>query len=137
MNWLVSVALHNFVGTIQSLVQSQIGKKYKNSAVATNAFAFTGLALFALVFSLFRMDSLQVHKALGFLLFFILGAVAFALQKIGAQKIYENLHAGAATVLTTLNICIAVVLSTVFLGEGLSMVQLIGLTLMLISLRKP
>ena len=112
-----------------------IAKRFKSATIPLNLIIYAVIATSGLTYALAHGIS-SVHFVLfrQYLGFFLFAGICFAVTNVLSYLVFEYVDAAIASLLSTLNIIAAVVLSTLLLREGLNWHQVIGAAVLLIGM---
>ena len=130
MNWIIAIAISIVAGSSAGLLQrvlmrGKVSGSYSYTAVTQLLSAFVVLG-FAIILGRTSFPSIEVILSNRLYIFIIFSAILYALNGAFVFKALQSVEISKFTILYTLRAVVTIIVATIFLNEGLTLIQLIG-----------
>ncbi len=127
MPWQVVMLFQNFLAAVFVINSRLIAKRFQRATVPLNLMIYLVIACTGLIYALVKGFNQVLPASFNhFIGWFIFAGISFAISNMLSYVVFQYVDAAVATLLSTLNIVAAVVLSTIKLHEGLKPLQIVG-----------
>jgi drug/metabolite transporter (DMT)-like permease len=135
MPWPILMIAQNILAAVFAIQSRKIARIYRHSSLAFNLIVYMTIAatgwLVASVGYGGKVDMLVFGQ---FPWFFIIAGLCFAATNILSYIVFEHVDAAVGTLLSVLNVISAVILSSILIKESLTLVQLFGGLIIIVSM---
>ena len=128
--------LHNVLAALFAIQSRQIARRFRDATIPLNIVVYGIIAISGLVYGMIEgLSDVSLGAFTNFAGFFVFAGVCFAAANMLSYVVFQYVDAAVASLLATFNVITTVILATVLINEGLTILQLVGAAVILASMQ--